>query len=163
MLVTGLAVMRWQGCRCSPLRQPSTREQDYRMGTAVAAALGLVSLATGALLGAIVERSRARAGYLAKRYRDHVELLLRLTRSASIPTGSKDGEHVRQQVMDARPGIDADVWLFGNRSTRESLDAVHERITRSALDDLEPMVQKLALALRGPWYQRLAPQRRWFR
>jgi hypothetical protein len=126
------------------------------MGATVAAALGLVTLATGVILGAFVERSRARAGYLAKRYRDHLELLVRLTRS-------KNDTQVRQQIMDARPGIDADVWLFGTRSAREHLDTVHDVIARSALDDLEVMVQTLASTLRGPWYQRLAPQRRWFR
>jgi hypothetical protein len=35
---------------------------------------GLVGLALGALL----ERARARSGYLAKRYRDHLEVLVSL-------------------------------------------------------------------------------------
>jgi hypothetical protein len=133
------------------------------MGTAIATAFGLISLAIGALLGAIIERSRARAGYLAKRYRDHLKLLLDLARSTSAARPSDEVEQLRKQVLNARPAIDADVWLFADRSVSASLDEVHDLIARADYEQLEPIVRRLASRLRGPWYRRLAPQKRWFR
>jgi hypothetical protein len=128
-------------------------------------AVGLVSLLVGALLGAVAERSRARAGYLAKQYREHLAKVF----SFAIAEDNKieatgdiaESPSLRTSILTPRSFIEADVWLFGEQRAREAIGKVHDRVLASSLERAD--AEELARVLRGPFYRRLAPQKRWFR
>jgi hypothetical protein len=70
-------------------------------------------------------------------------------------------ESLRTSILAVRSSIEADVWLFGDPRAREAIGEVHERIVASSLEPAN--AEELARVLRGRFYRRLAPQKRWFR
>lgn len=98
-------------------------------------------------------------------------ILLELAHAASSPEPSATAhQHIEPNVNELlkrverdQAKIEADVRLFGDRAARQKLEEVHALVALRRTEALESRVEELAVILRGPFYRRLAPQRRWFR
>ena len=139
----------------------------------MAIAVPTLALIVGAVLGAHLDRSRSRAGYMSKRYRDYLESLFNLAaaRDAAAHDARADdleddaAPHSKEKSpaekeKSSRSVLQPDLYLFGSKRAQKLCKSLWTNIDDGKLPD-QAQVAELAEGLRGRF--RIAPEKRWFR
>jgi hypothetical protein len=138
-----------------------------------------VALVAGGVLGAFVERARARSGYLAKQYHDLLALLFALEHTAADQLEAhraalNEAQHTAlneahctalRNVLKERSHIEAAVSLFGKPKVAKEVRTLYADIVQAETvsHQFDERIEKLARAFRGRPLSKLSPQKRWFR
>jgi hypothetical protein len=125
--------------------------------------LGLFLAAVAGVLGALLDRARARSGYLAKQYQDLLAQLFALQHTANAGNAS-EAKRQRDDILKGRPRFEAVVSLFDRSRVAKKLRTLYAELEKAETvpDQFDNRIESLTKAFHGPLVSRLSPQKRWF-